>query len=264
MHSLHLQAILMRQPHDPDLNRITTHLPFNRLLECQQRNMYRILQLQILRISLLQKRLRARRTLANRRRLPRKVTPRRIDLIERRTTFQDSAGLTRRWFARLTSVFINIHVRRLCRAGNGSISFFRRALTDGLNKRLNAFIPTRNEQTDTIWPHTSRLRGFLHNLCHVLHQNARGWVLVVDAFVLCVGDFAGFVDEEAVVGAHAGVDHADVWGDEGDFGGGGGVEVDERGGGFLFGGDDDAVCCWEGEFVSWSVLRQMNCESMYL
>lgn len=79
-----------------------------------------------------------------------------------------------------------------------------------------------------------------------------------------MGDFAGFVDEEAVVGAHAGVDHADVWGDEGDFGGGGGVEVDEGGGGFLFGGDDDAVCCWEGEFVSWSVLRQMNCESMYL
>ena len=59
-----------------------------------------------------------------------------------------------------------------------------------------------------------------------------------------MGDLAGAVDEDAVVGAHAGVDHADVGGDEADLGEGGGVG--EGGGGFLFRGEDNAVCGWEG------------------
>ena len=58
-------------------------------------------------------------------------------------------------------------------------------------------------------------------------------------------DFASFVDEDAVVRAHAAVDHADVRGDEGDFGAGGGV--DEGCGGLLFGGEDDAVGGFDAE-----------------
>lgn len=49
-----------------------------------------------------------------------------------------------------------------------------------------------------------------------------------------MGDFAGFVDEDAVVGAHAAVDGADVGGYAGDFGERGGVN--EGGGGLLFSG----------------------------
>ena len=52
-------------------------------------------------------------------------------------------------------------------------------------------------------------------------------------------DFAGFVDEDAVVGTHARVDHANVRSYEGDFGKGGGV--DEGGGGFFLCGEDNAV-----------------------
>jgi hypothetical protein len=36
-----------------------------------------------------------------------------------------------------------------------------------------------------------------------LDQDARGWVFVVDSLVAGVGDLAGFVDEDAVVWAHA-------------------------------------------------------------
>ena len=60
-----------------------------------------------------------------------------------------------------------------------------------------------------------------------------------------MGDFAGFVDEDAVVRAHAAVDGADVGGYAGDLGEGGGV--DESGGGFLFGGEDDAVGGFDAE-----------------
>ena len=86
------------------------------------------------------------------------------------------------------------------------------------------------------------MRGLLHDARDVLDEDPGGWVFVVDALVVGVGDFAGLVDEDAVVGAHARVHHADVRGDEGDFGEGGGV--DEGGGGFLFGGEDDAVGGW--------------------
>ena len=58
-------------------------------------------------------------------------------------------------------------------------------------------------------------------------------------------DFASFVYEDAVVGAHARVNHADVGGDEADFGERGGV--DEGGGGFLFCGEDDAVGGFDAE-----------------
>lgn len=54
-----------------------------------------------------------------------------------------------------------------------------------------------------------------------------------------MADFAGLVDEHAVVGTHAAVDHADVGCDERDLGRGGGV--DEGCAGLLFGGEDDAV-----------------------
>lgn len=54
-----------------------------------------------------------------------------------------------------------------------------------------------------------------------------------------MADFPRFVDEYAVVGTHAGVDHADVGCYEGDLGRG--VGVDEGCGGLLFGGEDDAV-----------------------
>ena len=46
---------------------------------------------------------------------------------------------------------------------------------------------------------------------------ARGRVLVVDTLVLGVRDLTGAIDQNAVVRTHAGVDHADVWGYEGDF-----------------------------------------------
>lgn len=52
-------------------------------------------------------------------------------------------------------------------------------------------------------------------------------------------DFAGFVDEDAVIRAHARVDHPDIGGYKGDFRQGGGV--DEGGSGFLFCGEDYAV-----------------------
>lgn len=65
-----------------------------------------------------------------------------------------------------------------------------------------------------------------------------------------MGDFAGAVDEDSVVGAHARVDHADVGGDEADFGEGRGVG--EGGGGFLFCSEDDAVRgCKEVAYVSY-------------
>ena len=53
-------------------------------------------------------------------------------------------------------------------------------------------------------------------------------------------DFAGFVDENAVIRTHAAVDHTNVRGDERDL-----RErrrVDERRGRFLFRGEDDTVC----------------------
>ena len=56
---------------------------------------------------------------------------------------------------------------------------------------------------------------------------------------------ARFVDQDAVVRAHAGIYHADVGRDKGDFAGGGGV--DEGGGGLLFGGEDDAVAGFDAE-----------------
>ena len=60
-----------------------------------------------------------------------------------------------------------------------------------------------------------------------------------------MADFARLVDEHAVVGAHSAVDHADVGGDEADFGRGGGI--DEGGGGLFFGGEDDAVGGFDAE-----------------
>ena len=54
-----------------------------------------------------------------------------------------------------------------------------------------------------------------------------------------MGDLTGAVDEDAVVGAHAGVDHADIRRHEADFGEGGGVG--ERGRGLLLGREDDSV-----------------------
>lgn len=52
-------------------------------------------------------------------------------------------------------------------------------------------------------------------------------------------DFASFVNEDAVIGTHAAVDHANIGGDKGDFGEG--RRVDERRGRFLFGGEDDSI-----------------------
>jgi len=60
-----------------------------------------------------------------------------------------------------------------------------------------------------------------------------------------MADLPRLVDQNAVVGPHAGVDHADVRGDELDFAGGGGV--DEGRGGLLFGGEDDAVGGFDAE-----------------
>ena len=52
-------------------------------------------------------------------------------------------------------------------------------------------------------------------------------------------NFAGFIDKNAVIWTHAGVDHADIRCDEGDFGKGRGF--DEWGGGFFLRGEDDTV-----------------------
>ncbi len=58
-------------------------------------------------------------------------------------------------------------------------------------------------------------------------------------------DFAGFVDKDAVVRAHARVDHADVGCDERDFRERGWVDEGRRG--FLFGGEDDSVGGFDAE-----------------
>lgn len=55
-----------------------------------------------------------------------------------------------------------------------------------------------------------------------------------------MGDFAGFVDKNAVIGAHATVDHANIWGDERDL-----RErrrVDEWRGRLFFSSENDAIC----------------------
>ncbi len=52
-------------------------------------------------------------------------------------------------------------------------------------------------------------------------------------------DFAGFVNEDAIIRAHATVDHADIGGDEGDFGEG--RRVDERRGRLFFRGENDSI-----------------------
>ena len=79
------------------------------------------------------------------------------------------------------------------------------------------FIPAGNKKRDTIWPNTSGLGSLLHYTGDVLHEDSGRWVFVVDAFVICVGDFAGTIDEDTEVGTHAGIDHPDVGGDERDF-----------------------------------------------
>ena len=60
-----------------------------------------------------------------------------------------------------------------------------------------------------------------------------------------MADFPCLVDEDAVIGSHAGVDHADVGGDEADFGAGGGVY--EWGRGLLLRREDDAVGGFDAE-----------------
>ena len=61
-HMIQLRVIITKLT---DLDSFPVHLPFNSLLQCQQRNMHCILQLQVVFIPLLQKRLGACRTLPN-------------------------------------------------------------------------------------------------------------------------------------------------------------------------------------------------------
>ena len=86
------------------------------------------------------------------------------------------------------------------------------------------FIPPGNKKRYSVWPDTSGLCGLLHDTGDVLNEDPSWGIFVVDALVICVGDSAGAVGENTEVGAHAGVDHADVWGDEGDLFEGGGVD----------------------------------------
>ena len=56
-----------------------------------------------------------------------------------------------------------------------------------------------------------------------------------------MADFAGAIDEDAVVGSHAAVHGADVGRYAANFREG--RRMDERGRGFLLGGKNDAICC---------------------
>jgi hypothetical protein len=187
-----------------NLDGLPVHLPLNRLLQRQQRNMHSIFQLQALGIPLLEKRLRAGSALPNRRSLPGKVTSTGINLVQARPPLQDPSRLARCLFS--------LRVRL--------------ALLSLLGLRLDPIIPARYEEADAVGSHAAGLRGFLHDARDILNEYPCRGVFVVDSLVTGVGDFAGFVDEDAVVRAHARVDHADVGGDEGDLGERG--WVDER------------------------------------
>jgi hypothetical protein len=185
-----------------NLHCLPIHLSLDRLLQRQQRNVHRILELQTLRVPLLEKSLRAGSTLPDRCSLPGKITPTRINLVQTRSTLENSTSFT----TGLLPLRIRLPHLRLLGLG------------------LDSIIPASDQQTHAIGSHAPGLSGLLHDSRHVLDEYPRGRIFVVYSLVACVGDFAGFVHEDAVVGSHAGVDHADVGGDEGDFGEGGWVD----------------------------------------
>lgn len=164
---------------------VAVHLALNRFLERQQRNVNSVFQLKSLSVSLLKERLSARCVFADRCSLPRVVAATGIDLVKTGATLLDTTGLA-------GCLLLGIVLLGLFRLG------------------LNALVPARYQQTDTVRPHTSGLRSFLDNPGDVLHQDPGGRVFVVDALVVCVRDLAGLVDQYPVVGAHAGVDHANI------------------------------------------------------
>ena len=86
--------------------------------------------------------------------------------------------------------------------------------------------------------------SLLHEGCDLLNEDAGGWVFA-KGFPVCLGGFAGRADENAVVGSHARVDHADIGANDRDSFQG--RIVDERGGSSLLGSNDDGVGCFDAE-----------------
>lgn len=183
------------------LDRLPIHLTLNGLLQGQQSNMDRIFKLQVVFVSLLQKSLGAGRTLPNGSGFPREVAATWIHLVKTRPALEYPSRLPRRLYL-------------LCLRLQALIGQF-------LGLRLDAIIPTRNQQTDTVRPHASGLGSFLHDTGNVLDKDSGGRVFIVNTLVVGMRDFAGFVNKDSVVGAHSRVHHANVWCNEGDFGQGG-------------------------------------------
>src|SRR4051812_32622615 len=167
--------------------RVTIHLTLNRLLERQKRNVNGILQLQPFGVPLLEESLGASCVFTDGCGLPRVVAAAGIDLIQTGTALVNTAGL---------GGWLLLGVVLLC-----------------LSLGLNTLVPARNQQTDTVRTNTTRLRSFLHHTSDILHQYPSGRIFVVDTLVACVGDLAGLVDQNPVIRAHTGVDHADVGSD---------------------------------------------------
>ena len=149
-----------------------------------------IFQLQLFSVPLFEESLRTGCVLANGCGLPRVITAAGVNLVQAGPALQDTPS----GFLRL--IFIATSQAFLCLG-------------------LDTIIPSRNQQTNTVWSDTSRLCCFLHDTGNVLHEDPGWWVFVVDPLVRGVGDFTGLVDQHPVVGTHSRIDHTNIGSDQG-------------------------------------------------